>query len=83
MVGCGGMWQGVETYGKGGGRVWGACHRGWGYVVLVQAYSLDGGHVAGVGHVAWCGAMWQGVGSCSREWGHVAGGGGMSQGIGA
>ena len=36
----------------------GACHRGWGYVVLGQAYSLDGGHVAGVGHVAWCGAMW-------------------------
>ena len=23
MVGCGGMWQGVGTYVKGGGRVWG------------------------------------------------------------
>ena len=23
MVGCGGMWQGVGTCGKGGGRVWG------------------------------------------------------------
>ena len=30
----------------------GACHRGWGYVEWGQAYSLDGGHVAGVGHVA-------------------------------
>ena len=47
----------------------GLCH-GWGYV-------------AGVGHVAWCGGMWLGVGSCDKVWGHVAGSGGLSQGIGA
>ena len=23
VVGCGCMWQGVGTYGRGGGRVWG------------------------------------------------------------
>ena len=44
-----------------------------GVVVWGQAYSLEGRHVAGVGYVAWCGAMWQGVGSCGRGWGHVAG----------
>ena len=32
--------------------------------------------MAGMGHVAWCWAMWQGVGTCGR-------GGGTSQGIGA
>ena len=68
MVGCGGMWQGVGACGRGSGRV-------WGYVVWVQAYSLDG-------DMWWGWAMWQGVGACGRVWGHVVGGGGMSQGIG-
>ena len=63
--------------------------QGVGYVVEGQAYSLDRGHVAGVGHVAWCGAMWQGggvlwqgVGSCGRGWRHVTRDRGIWQGVG-
>ena len=58
MVGCGGMWQCVGACGRDSGRVWGHV-TGWGYVVWVQAYSLDGD-------------MWWG-GPCGRVWEHVAG----------
>ena len=52
----------------------GACHRGWGYVVWGQAYSLDGDMWQG-----W--AMWHDVGPCGRVCGHVAGGGVIWQGV--
>ena len=29
--------------------------------------------MAGMGHVAWCGAMWHGVGPCGKVWEHVVG----------
>ena len=35
VAGCGSMWQGV-------GQGVGACGRGQGYVVWVQAYGIDG-----------------------------------------
>ena len=66
VVGCGGMWQGVEACGKGDGRVWGMsqglgiCGRGscpwhgWGHMVGVETCGRVWGHVAG------CGGMWQG-----------------------
>ena len=31
-------------------------------------------HGEELGHMAGCGGLWQGVGSCGRMWGHVAGG---------
>ena len=48
VVGCGGIWQGVEACGRGGGKVWGhvaavvTCGRGPGLWHRL-------GHVAGVG----------------------------------
>ena len=82
MVGCRGMWQGVEACGRGGGRVWGHVA---GVVAGSQAYGIDGDIWKGWGHIVECGGMWQGVGTCgkggSRVWGHVTGGGGMWYGV--
>ena len=55
----------------------------WGHVAGVgvcgrgQAYGIDGDMWQVLGHVAWCGGMWHGVGACGRcggrVWAHVAG----------
>ena len=63
---CGRLW----------GHVVGSCGMGW--VHVTRARGIWQGR--GMGHVAGCGGMWQGVGTCGRGWGHAAGGDCMSQG---
>ena len=70
VAGCGSMWQGVRSCGRGGGMSQGigAFGRGWG-----------GDMWQGVGacgrwrwYVAGCGVIWQGVEACHKGKGHMA-----------
>ena len=48
----------------------GTCGRVWGHVAGVVACDKGYGHLAGegLGHVAGCGVMWQGVRACGMGW---------------
>ena len=62
----------MEACDRGAGRVWGHVVGGGGYMVGGQAYVMEGdigqgwGMWHGVGHVAGCRGMWQGVEACHK-----------------
>ena len=78
VVGCGNMWQGVETCGMGGGRVWGHVagvlirqlhERSWSALAMCKL--LCANCYVQTGHANWSCKLVS-VEACDRVWGHVA-----------